>query len=36
MMVYSHHERIDGKGYPVGIVDMEIHPGAQLLSVVDV
>jgi len=36
MMVYSHHERIDGKGYPVGLVAEEIHPWARLLSVVDV
>jgi HD-GYP domain-containing protein (c-di-GMP phosphodiesterase class II) len=36
MMVYSHHERLDGKGYPVGLVDEEIHPLAKLLAVVDV
>jgi HD-GYP domain-containing protein (c-di-GMP phosphodiesterase class II) len=36
MMVYSHHERLDGSGYPVGIVGDEIHPWARLLSVVDV
>jgi len=36
MMVYQHHERLDGKGYPVGIVDEEIHPWARLCSVVDV
>ena len=36
MMVYSHHERFDGKGYPVGLVGTEIHPWARLLSVVDV
>jgi putative nucleotidyltransferase with HDIG domain len=36
MMVYSHHERIDGKGYPVGLMGEEIHPWARLLSVVDV
>jgi HD-GYP domain-containing protein (c-di-GMP phosphodiesterase class II) len=36
MMVYSHHERIDGKGYPVGLVGDEIHPWARLLTVVDV
>ena len=36
MMVYQHHERIDGSGYPVSIVKDEIHPWAQLLSVVDV
>jgi HD-GYP domain-containing protein (c-di-GMP phosphodiesterase class II) len=36
MMVYSHHERIDGKGYPVGLVGEEIHDWAKLLAVVDV
>jgi putative nucleotidyltransferase with HDIG domain len=36
MMVYQHHERIDGAGYPVGIDQNEIHPWAKLCSVVDV
>jgi HD-GYP domain-containing protein (c-di-GMP phosphodiesterase class II) len=36
MMVYSHHERIDGGGYPVGLVGDEIHPWAKMLAVVDV
>lgn len=36
MMVYSHHEYMDGKGYPVGMVGKEIHPWARLLAVVDV
>ena len=36
MMVYQHHERLDGKGYPVGNVADEIHPWAKLCSVVDV
>lgn len=36
MMVYSHHERPDGKGYPVGLTDEEIHPWAKLVAVVDV
>ena len=36
MMVYSHHEKLDGKGYPVGMVGDEIHPWARLLAVVDV
>lgn len=36
MMVYQHHERLDGKGYPVGITAEEIHPWARLCSVVDV
>jgi HD-GYP domain-containing protein (c-di-GMP phosphodiesterase class II) len=36
MMIYSHHERIDGRGYPVGLVGSEIHEWARLLAVVDV
>jgi HD-GYP domain-containing protein (c-di-GMP phosphodiesterase class II) len=36
MMVYQHHERLDGKGYPVGIAADEIHDWAQICSVADV
>ena len=36
MMAYQHHERLDGKGYPVGCVESDIHPWAKLCSVVDV
>jgi HD-GYP domain-containing protein (c-di-GMP phosphodiesterase class II) len=36
MIVYQHHERIDGKGYPVGLRGEEIHPWARMLAVVDV
>ncbi len=36
MMVYQHHEHVDGNGYPVGILGDEIHPWAKLLAVVDV
>jgi HD-GYP domain-containing protein (c-di-GMP phosphodiesterase class II) len=36
MMVYQHHERFDGKGYPVGSHGEEIHPWARMLAVVDV
>lgn len=36
MMVYQHHERLDGSGYPVGILEEEIHPWSQLIAVVDV
>jgi HD-GYP domain-containing protein (c-di-GMP phosphodiesterase class II) len=36
MIVYQHHERIDGTGYPVGIQGDEIHPWARMLSVIDV
>jgi HD-GYP domain-containing protein (c-di-GMP phosphodiesterase class II) len=35
MMVYQHHEHVDGSGYPVKILDREIHPWAKLLTVVD-
>ncbi|WP_164101266.1 HD-GYP domain-containing protein [Candidatus Laterigemmans baculatus] len=35
MMVYQHHEKIDGSGYPVGCVGDEIHPWARLCAVVD-
>ena len=36
MMVYQHHEKLDGTGYPVGVVQDEIHPWAKLCSVVDI
>ncbi len=36
MMTYQHHERLDGKGYPVGCIADDIHPWAKLCSVVDV
>ena len=36
MIVYQHHERVDGSGYPVGVHGAEIHPWAKLVSVVDV
>jgi len=35
MIVYQHHERVDGKGYPTALVQSEIHPWARLCSVVD-
>jgi HD-GYP domain-containing protein (c-di-GMP phosphodiesterase class II) len=35
-MVYEHHERIDGGGYPAGLTGPEIHWMARLCSVVDV
>jgi HD-GYP domain-containing protein (c-di-GMP phosphodiesterase class II) len=36
MMVYQHHERVDGTGYPVRVTQKEIHPWARMLTVVDV
>lgn len=36
MMVYQHHERLDGSGYPAGILGDEMHPWARVCAVVDV
>lgn len=36
MAVYQHHERMDGNGYPVGVMGSDIHPWAKMLAVVDV
>jgi HD-GYP domain-containing protein (c-di-GMP phosphodiesterase class II) len=36
MMVYQHHERLDGSGYPVGLMAEEIHPWAKICAVADV
>ena len=36
MVVYQHHERFDGSGYPVGYQGEEIHPWARMLAIVDV
>ncbi len=36
MMVYQHHERWDGSGYPVGLVGTEIHPWARICAIADV
>jgi len=35
-MIYQHHERLDGSGYPVRAVESEIHWMAKLCAVVDV
>jgi diguanylate cyclase (GGDEF)-like protein/putative nucleotidyltransferase with HDIG domain len=34
-LILSHHERWDGKGYPVGLKGEDIPLGARILSVVD-
>jgi HD-GYP domain-containing protein (c-di-GMP phosphodiesterase class II) len=34
-MVEQHHERPDGKGYPLGLSDREIVPGAKLIAILD-
>lgn len=36
MMVYQHHERLNGTGYPAGIASDEIHPWAKICAVSDV
>jgi HD-GYP domain-containing protein (c-di-GMP phosphodiesterase class II) len=36
MMIYQHHERPDGTGYPVRVFADEIHPWARMLSIVNV
>jgi HD-GYP domain-containing protein (c-di-GMP phosphodiesterase class II) len=36
MMVYQHHEKLDGSGYPTGIYGDEIHSWARICSVADV
>jgi HD-GYP domain-containing protein (c-di-GMP phosphodiesterase class II) len=36
MMVYQHHERLDGKGYPTGIVGDEIPPWSRMCAITNV
>ncbi len=36
MMIYQHHERCDGSGYPVGLSASEIHPWSRLCAIADV
>lgn len=33
--VHQHHERIDGKGYPLGVGDKDITLGARIIEVAD-
>ena len=35
MMVYQHHEKLNGSGYPVGVLAGEIHPWARMCAVID-
>ena len=35
-IVYQHHERIDGSGYPNGLKGEQIHQDAKILAVADV
>jgi HD-GYP domain-containing protein (c-di-GMP phosphodiesterase class II) len=34
-ITYQHHERVDGKGYPEGLTENQIHDGAKILSIID-
>ena len=36
MMVYQHHERVGGRGYPVGLGGDEIHQWAKMCMIADV
>jgi HD-GYP domain-containing protein (c-di-GMP phosphodiesterase class II) len=36
MVVYQHHERLDGSGYPCGLTGNEIDPWARICAVADV
>jgi putative nucleotidyltransferase with HDIG domain len=36
MMIYQHHEKLNGSGYPVGLPSEEIHPWAKICAVVDI
>ncbi|MDA7979597.1 MAG: hypothetical protein MPJ50_12595 [Pirellulales bacterium] len=35
MMVYQHHERFEGGGYPVGCPAVDVHPWARICTVID-
>ncbi|GAB6095287.1 hypothetical protein JCM14469_15390 [Desulfatiferula olefinivorans] len=35
-IILEHHERYDGKGYPLGLSGDDISPGARILAVADV
>ena len=36
LIVHQHHEKLDGSGYPLGLVGSEISLEAQMTAVVDV
>jgi HD-GYP domain-containing protein (c-di-GMP phosphodiesterase class II) len=36
IVVYSHHERVDGSGYPRGLKGKEIHEYARIAAIADV
>lgn len=35
MMVYQHHERVDGSGYPTSVATTEIHDWAKICAITD-
>jgi PAS domain S-box-containing protein/putative nucleotidyltransferase with HDIG domain len=35
-IIYQHHERCDGSGYPQGLLAEDLHPGAKVLMVADI
>ncbi len=36
MLIYQHHERLNGSGYPVGLSDDEVHEWARICAIADV
>jgi len=34
-IVYQHHEYLDGSGFPQGLKGKQIHPGAQIIAIVN-
>ncbi|MCH7808247.1 MAG: HD domain-containing protein, partial [Planctomycetes bacterium] len=34
-MILQHHERVDGRGYPLGLPDSHLLPATKVLSIVD-
>jgi putative nucleotidyltransferase with HDIG domain len=34
-IVYQHHEYLDGSGFPQGLRGKQIHPGAQIIAIVN-
>jgi HD-GYP domain-containing protein (c-di-GMP phosphodiesterase class II) len=35
VMIAQHHEMVNGKGYPLGLKEDQIVPGAKILSIID-
>ncbi|NLT94913.1 MAG: HD-GYP domain-containing protein [Clostridia bacterium] len=36
LAVLQHHERIDGRGYPLGLKGKQIHPYARIVAIADI